>query len=818
MLFFNAALLIGLLSIAIPVVLHMFSRKAAKIIPWGAMRFLQDSLAQRTRRIQLEDALLMATRCLLFGCVALAVARPFSPPGSAIPYAIVLPVILIAVTLFGCSFAVWQNRKIRFWFLGLSILFFALCASAIIFENQLNLRRLTGAGQTDVVLIIDASNSMTISQGDGNTSFDRAIEEAREIVMKSSTESAFSILLAGPVPLVINATPNLNRSELDKSLTKLKPVDGEARFLDAITEATRILEGGTNESKQIVILTDGQNHVWDTGNASNWAAVAQNLKKLPNPPRISVRRFSPPAQVRNLAISNIGFSRDVIGVDREVEISILLENTGTESVTPTAVLLQIGGETIEADFVSQLAPGMSDTLRFAWHFTTPGAHAVTASVRVADDIQTDNTFSTALTVIGKLKVLIVDGNPSSRFSGRASAFVETALAPGMTAATDWLVEPIVIPAPQIVDIVSFAEFQAVILCDVARLPARVTARLDEYIQQNGGGILIAPGAGADAASYNAWPLLPGNFEKALTASVDKNPVAPVLGTFDHHALRKVADSKQSDFAGARLTSFWQLKPNKGTQTAAALDNGDPFVLVRSAGAGTIIQLCCSLDTHSGNLVTRQAFLPFVHELTYFLASPEAFQLNLSPAPELSIVLKRSPASDGTSMGGGAETIAYPVMSPGGEEEQAAIVPQGSALFARLSGMPAAGLYEIQVPARDRPAFANLVNSAGTIPFTVIRPAAESSLQMLTDEDFAFMNRYAEVLQPQNSTDILTILAGKSFGEELWKYMALAALFLLVAEIALTRWIATSRKTGRQENIEFESAQARSLRAIENLRN
>ena len=39
----------------------------------------------------------MAARCLLVGLVALALARPFIPPGSTIPWMVVLPLLLVAV-------------------------------------------------------------------------------------------------------------------------------------------------------------------------------------------------------------------------------------------------------------------------------------------------------------------------------------------------------------------------------------------------------------------------------------------------------------------------------------------------------------------------------------------------------------------------------------------------------------------------------------------------------------------------------------------------------------------------------------------------
>ena len=60
------------------------------------------------------------------------------------------------------------------------------------------------------------------------------------------------------------------------------------------------------------------------------------------------------------------------------------------------------------------------------------------------------------------------------------------------------------------------------------------------------------------------------------------------------------------------------------------------------------------------------------------------------------------------------------------------------------------------------------------------------------------------LEPSSAKDILNILAGRRSGEELWKYLAAGALFILLAEIALTRWIALSRRSGEEVAVNFET--------------
>jgi hypothetical protein len=101
MLFLHPWLLAGLAGVAIPIIIHLVRRQAAKPIDWGAMRFLFDTVAVRRRRIEWEDLLLMAARCLLLGLVALAIARPFVTPDSGVPWLFVLPAALLGIALFG---------------------------------------------------------------------------------------------------------------------------------------------------------------------------------------------------------------------------------------------------------------------------------------------------------------------------------------------------------------------------------------------------------------------------------------------------------------------------------------------------------------------------------------------------------------------------------------------------------------------------------------------------------------------------------------------------------------------------------------------
>ena len=60
--FLSPAFLIGLPLVAVPVVIHLLSRRQQKKISWGAMRFLMQAVTRKRRLWRLTDLLLLLLR------------------------------------------------------------------------------------------------------------------------------------------------------------------------------------------------------------------------------------------------------------------------------------------------------------------------------------------------------------------------------------------------------------------------------------------------------------------------------------------------------------------------------------------------------------------------------------------------------------------------------------------------------------------------------------------------------------------------------------------------------------------------------------
>ena len=949
--FLNSALLGGLAVIGIPILLHLLNRRTAKVLEWGAMRFLLESVESRRTRIQLEEALLLATRCLLVALLALAVARPFVPPGSPVPWGIVLPAFLVGLVSFTTALVLRDNRK---WFrilMGVAGLLAVLSVAAVYFERQWNLKRFGTGGGKDIAIVLDASTSMQLRRGGGGTVFEAAVAEARQLVEQAPAGSAFSLILGGPVPIARLPEPLVNRLDVTDALNSLQPGRGRMAAFDALAAAAVSLARGSHFSKEIIILTDGQNVGWETGNKTRWESLVAGMDTLPSVPQVMLRRFALPATFRNAAIADLRYSREVVGVDRPVSIEVTVENTGTEAITPGGIDLLVEGQTLQDTGLGQLPPGARQTVRFLHQFKKSGSAIVEARLQVTDDLSLDDRSFSVCQVVERLGVLIVDGNPTGPFLERAAAFTSLALVPAPALQATGTggegkdkekpavaLDPEVVPLSRAASVESFAPYDVVILCDVAKLADSTARRLGAWVQA-GGGLLVLPGQRAMPEFYNNWrdaggkPLLPAR----LTAErLSRESVGVALASFTHPALALVADARQSDLGGALFTRSWRMETasDGGAFTGARLANGDALLAGRQFGFGTVLMTSVNFDANGSNLPSRQAFVPLVHQLVYHLANPDGQPLNRAPARQLNF-----PLSSGTSEGGllgeyfkgrqlsapvlvridgktdfqwgnqapgpgvpadfsarwtgmllpkyseeylfdgwgddslslyindkavferggegrltmeaggsyairleffdrsdgasmqlswrspsqprevipaealtpfapGADQVELPVgewevAGPDGQTRQASLRFTRGGLVARLGGDIVPGLYRMAVPRESAATYRRLLGEDGTIPFTVTDDASESRLKPLGEPELKVLREKLKLIEPATAAEAVAALNGRQFGEELWKYLATGALFLLLAEIALSRWIALSRRSGGTETVNFD---------------
>ncbi|KKN76786.1 hypothetical protein LCGC14_0366530, partial [marine sediment metagenome] len=65
----------GLAAVAVPILIHLLNRRRFRLRDWAAMQFIRQALRRHRRRLQIEQLILLALRCLIIALLAAALAR-----------------------------------------------------------------------------------------------------------------------------------------------------------------------------------------------------------------------------------------------------------------------------------------------------------------------------------------------------------------------------------------------------------------------------------------------------------------------------------------------------------------------------------------------------------------------------------------------------------------------------------------------------------------------------------------------------------------------------------------------------------------------
>lgn len=832
--FWNGILLFGLAAVAIPVIIHLLNRRRAQVIDWGAMRFLLGSVAARNRRIMIEEIILMILRCLLVGLVALAVARPFFRERSIIPWGLVLPVLLGAVICVAVAGAAWHQREVRRYALALALVLLLLagmaCGAEYLFQGKL---LPSETGGRDIGIVIDGSLSMCLRPGGGESNFERAVTEAGEIISSCDPRDTISLLVAGPVPKELTHGPSVDKKQVDALLRKARPVGGSIRIMRAIETAANVLQEGHNPAKRIVLLTDGQDLGWEMAGRESWQGLATGLKKTQPgmSDEIICRRLPLPSKVTNAAIEEIAFSHKVIGVERAVRINVTVRNFGANPVPASSLELHIEGKDGPlTEAVKEIAPGASQSASFEYRFEKPGPHVVTASFLASDDLMEDNTAVRVVNVVERLPVLIVDGAPAPSLDDSSSGFLAIALSlkedlfnksagaqpAGAKKPLKSTIEPIVILPEELAGQKDLNVYRTIVLANVARLPDSSAKMIAQYVSA-GGGLLILAGDRTNGDFYNGWsnqtgePVCPAKLPEKRKISPES--IAMSLKSFTHPGIRSLIDAGESDAGLVTVSAYWPIEGSGKENLAhrASLENGCPLIVERRVGKGMVVMTSVGFNGRDSNLPISNFFLPFAHELVYYLAETAAANLNVKPGMEVLL-----PQASGASKSEGeeikvvhinrdkagneiADEVSLPVVVELDEKTQ-----KVTKLVFKRTEEP--GLFRFLLPKQMAEALAGTPARNKGLPFAVETDAAEGDLTQVKPADIDQIARYFNDAgvgfhNAASADELKNAIAGVP-NREIWKYLAIGALIVLIGEIALARWIAVERKVHAMQPVTF----------------
>ena len=203
------------LGISIPIVLHILNKARPKKVNWAAMELLQKTTQQQSKKIKLEDWLLMVLRCLTFLLVALAMMR-------------------------------------------------------LVFVNSSDL--FSGASR-ELILVIDSSYSM--NHGQYESRFDLAKKKAMKIVNSLPSGSKISLVTIGDEPEVLIRHKDPSEISLERYFAALEAKPEGFGLEVSLSVLDELLNESDSANREVIFLTDAQKRSWCENSESAIEKIAE---------------------------------------------------------------------------------------------------------------------------------------------------------------------------------------------------------------------------------------------------------------------------------------------------------------------------------------------------------------------------------------------------------------------------------------------------------------------------------------------------------------------------------------------------------------
>jgi hypothetical protein len=596
--FSNLPALGWLAAAAAPILIHLWSRRHFRQTPWAAMEFLLKAVRRHTRRLFLEQWLLLFIRTAIIVLLVLAAAEPYLK-GSG-----------------------------------------------------------TAGGTAHRMLVLDGSFSMDCKPTE-QTRFEKAKELARRIVEDSTRGDVFTLVLMAAPPRIPVGKPVAEHAEILREIESLQSTQTTADLPGTLAAIEGLLSKIRRENPRIVrheiyFLTDLQRVTWSP--KLEQAALAEFRRcaaALAGAAEIVILDTGP-QMTENLAVTDLSAGNPIVVAGRDVNLQASIKNFGRQNRARQPVELFVDEHLIERKYADAPAGGET-TLGFTCRFEAPGDHAL--EIRAPGDaLETDNRRYLALSVRPAIRVLCIDGRPSVKPFGGAADYLVKALAPqGGDSPQDDSRQNAIKPESAFESALverELAPYDCIFLCNVAQFTSHEVRLLYNYLQSGGNAIFflgdqVLPerynaelaGETADGQKGRAGGrrILPARLETLIDQpQLRLDPLG-----FRHPILQAFRGRGESGLLTTPIMKYYKLQAPKDSSARIVLATagGDPLMVEERIGRGHVILFATSADATWTAMPLWPSFLPLVQETVQFCLEGNAKLRNLevgepmaAPAP------------------------------------------------------------------------------------------------------------------------------------------------------------------------------------------
>ena len=538
-----------------------------------------------------------------------------------------------------------------------------------------------------------------------------------------------------------------------------QPGAGATDLQAALARAAQLLSDSTAPQRDVILISDFQRSA---------AASGQDLLRLPSGVNLITQTVHS-SPLRNAGLNGLRLHSER-GQSERLRATAQLRNTGDEAIPELKVNLVLDGQEPQTRTL-QLAANSGQTVDF--DLTPPRAGLARASVRLDaaefDALSADDQFDFVLAAEPNWPVLVVESSIARRHQ---SFYLNHALSLSQ--------KPLLAIDIKSIDTLQSSDLdgRALIIWNDSALPGGTLGeRLQRFVSSGGGLFIIL----ADRFR-GAWPggddgYLPGTLGRRVDRLESSG--GSINRFADRHPLfAPFAEARAGDLANAQIWRYRVLNPGSNDRVLAYYDDGAAAVLERQYGAGRVLVLTTTLDTHWNNLALQPAFVPFMHSLARYLATYDERRawFEVGTVVDIARYLRTLPSgvalSDGLRRG-----LAVTVKMPSGR--QLRLDEQQTLLT-----LTERGFYELH----------SAVDPAIEMVLAANSVADESLLQPLDVTRFAERATGPAASSAATASAIPANPTSAPAAPSFWWYLVLAALFIFAAET----WL--SNRLGRTTHV------------------
>jgi hypothetical protein len=525
----NGTMLLWGLAAAVPILIHLWSKRRYNRVTWAAMEFLLAAVRKNSRRIRVEQLLLLLIRVAILLLLALALADPMM---SLLPS------------------------------LGASL----------------------GSGSTHHVLVLDGSYSMAYRAGE-RSRFEVARTLAAQVVGDSRQGDGFTLILMAQPPVTVIGDPAFAPHDVIEELQNLQVRHTGANLAMTLGEIDSILQQAGDKharlrESKVYFFTDLGRNTWEEATGEQGRRQLGRLGDRASLLLIDVGQ----SDVQNLAVTNLQIREPLAAVGHRIRLEAEIENFGSREYSGRQVSLLADDQQVFAERITVPAAGRA-TLAFEHRFDTPGEHRL--EVRLEDDpLPVDNHRWASVPVQPAIRVLCVEGRPGE------AQHVALALEPGLGSQRRVQPEVRLENALLELDLqqydciflcnlARFGQDEASVLHDYLKDGGGLVVTLADQVQPDNYNTMLG-------GQRSGKRVLPGRLEGV--ASEAQYAFDPL--DYQHPIVAPFAGHQRAGLLTTPVWRYHRVSPYEpaSARVALAFHNGDPAILEQRILGGTSILL------------------------------------------------------------------------------------------------------------------------------------------------------------------------------------------------------------------------------------